>query len=69
MDEVGDEMDKEADDEAAYGAEMEDAPEADSEEAQEDLVLAGKQVAKALGLTPKDPVQFSEALKTFIRAC
>jgi hypothetical protein len=69
LSEVGDEMDKGGDD--AYGADMQDeGDEGEGDEStQEDLILAGKQVAKALGVTPADPAKFATALKSFVAAC
>ena len=67
LSEVTDEMDKGGED--AYGADMEDDEEAEADDAREDMILAAKQVAKALGVTVSDPERFADALKTFVRAC
>ena len=67
LDEVSSEMDKGKDD--AYGADMEDEEEGSDESAQEDMILAAKQVAKAAGITLADPGRFADALKTFVKAC
>lgn len=68
LDEVSSEMDKGKDD--AYGADMEDDEDDGGDEtAQEDMILAAKQVAKAAGITLADPGRFADALKTFVKAC
>lgn len=68
LSEVSDEMDKGGDD--AYGADMEDDEDAEPDEnAKEDKILAAKQVAKALGVTPPDPEMFAKALETFVKSC
>jgi hypothetical protein len=73
LDEVEEEMDQGAKGgEDAYGADMEDEEEdeeMDAEAADEDRILAAKQVAKALGITVADPKRFADSLRTFIRAC
>lgn len=67
LDEVVDEMGDE--DGAKFGADMESEEEVDDETANEDRLMAAKQVAKALGITTVDPQRFSDALKAFIATC